>query len=108
MDDIEGFYKRIAGLYKSDRPINIKGIDEIHLKCDCTGGSIVNAVREPILFSFALSSPLGHKMKKVPKVKLLNKVNKSLLSHITFYLEYDDLNPVDFNNEFNSFTCQLI
>ena len=35
LDDIDGFYQLIAGLYKSDRPINITGIDKIHLKCDC-------------------------------------------------------------------------
>ena len=31
LDDIEGFYQLIAGSYKSDRPINITGIDKIHL-----------------------------------------------------------------------------
>ena len=35
LDDIEGFYQLIAGTYKSDRPINITGIDKVHLKCDC-------------------------------------------------------------------------
>ena len=49
LDDIDGFYHLIAGSYKSDRPINITGIDKIHLKCDCIQGSIVNGIREPIL-----------------------------------------------------------
>ena len=57
LDDIDGFYQLIAGSYKSDKPINITGIDKIHLKCDCIEGSIVNGIREPILYSFALSSP---------------------------------------------------
>ena len=52
----------IAGSYKSHRPINITGIDKVHLKCDCFQGSIVNGVREPFLYSFALSSPPGHKL----------------------------------------------
>ena len=64
LDDIDGFYQLIAGLYKSDRPINITGIDKIHLNCDCINGSIVNGTREPILYSFALSSPPGHKIYK--------------------------------------------
>ena len=59
LDDIDGFYQIIAGSYKSDRPINITGIDKVHLKCDCIQSSIVNGIREPILFSFALSSPPG-------------------------------------------------
>ena len=49
LDDIDGFYQIIAGSYKSDKPINITGIDKIHLKCDCIQGSIMNGVREPIL-----------------------------------------------------------
>ena len=108
LDDIDGFYQLIAGSYKSDRPINITGIDKIHLKCDCIQGSIVNGIREPILYSFALSSPPGQKIYKESRVKLFKKVNKSVLSHITFYFEDDDYKPVDFKNETISFTCQLI
>ena len=108
LDDIDGFYQLIAGSYKSDKPIDITGIDKIHLKCDCIQGSIVNGVREPILYSFALSSPPGHKIYKEPRVKLFKKINKSVLSHITFYFEDDDHKAVDFNGETISFTCQLI
>ena len=61
-----------------------------------------------MLYSFGLSWPPGHKIYKEAKVKLFKKVNKSVLSHITFYLEDDDHRPNDFNNEIVSFTCQLI
>ena len=108
-NDIEGFYQRLPGSYKSDKPINITGIDKIHLKCDCIQGSIVNGIREPISYSFALSSPLGHKIYKELRIKLFKeKVNQSVLSHITFYFEDDDNKPVDFHAETISFTCQLI
>ena len=73
LDDIDEFYQIIAGSYKSDRPINITGIDKVHLKCDCVQGSIINGVRESILYSFALSSPPGHKIYKEPRVKLLKR-----------------------------------
>ena len=108
LNDIEAFYQLSAGSYKSDKQINITGIDKIHLKCDCIQGSIVNGIREPILYSFALSSPCGHKLFKEPKVKLLKKVNKSVLSHMTFYFEDDDHKIANFNGETVSFTCQLI
>ena len=108
LNDIEGFYQIIPGSYQSNKPNNITGIDKVHLKCDCFQGSIVNGIREPILFSFALSSPPGHKIIKEPKVKLFKKINKSILSHITFYLEDDDHKPVEFHNETITFTCQLI
>ena len=34
LGDIEGFVQLIAGTCKSDKPINITGIDKVHLKCD--------------------------------------------------------------------------
>ena len=108
LNDIEGFYQIIPGTYKGDRPINITGIDKNHLKCDFINSSIVNGVREPILYSFALSSPPSQKIYKEPRIKLFKKINKSVLSHITFYFEDDDHKPLDFNSETVSFTCQLI
>ena len=33
LDDIDSHHQIIAGSYKSDKPINITGIDKIHLKC---------------------------------------------------------------------------
>ena len=108
LDDIEGFYQILPRSNEGNRPINITGIDKVHLKCDCIQGSIVNGVREPILFIFALSSPPGRKIYKEPKVKLFKKINKSVLSHITFYFEDDDYKPVDFHNETITFTYQPI
>ena len=69
---------------------------------------MVNGVRELILYSFALSSPSGHKIYKEPRVKIFKKINKFVISHTTFYLEDDDHKPIDFHNETISFTCQLI
>ena len=108
LDDIDGCYQLIAGSYKSDKPIYITGSDKIHLKCDCIQGSIVNGIGEHILYSFALSSPPGHKIYKEPRVKLFKKINKSVPSYITFYIEDDDHKAVDFNNANISFTCQII
>ena len=108
LNDIEGFYQILPGSYKIKKPINIIGIDKVHLKCDCIDGSIMNGTRKPIVYSFALDQPPGYKIYKEPKVKLFKKINKSVLSHITFYLEDDDYDAVDFNGEMISFTCQLI
>ena len=49
LNDIEGFYQILPGSYKSNKPINIIGIDKVHLKSDCIDGSIMNGTREPIL-----------------------------------------------------------
>ena len=98
----------IAGSYKSEKPINITAIDKVHLKCDFNNGSIVYGFRKPISYSFDLSSPPGHKIYKIPKVKLFKKRNKSVLSHITVSLENDDDKPVDSSKETITFTCQQI
>ena len=103
---MEGFHQLIAGSQKSDRPIDNTGVDKIHLKENCIQGSIVNGVREPILYSFALSSPPGHKIYKEPRIKFSKEINISVLSHI-FYPEDDDHKSIDFNGETLSFTCQL-
>ena len=97
-----------AGSFKHDRAINITGIDKTHLNCDVIDGLIVNRIREPILYSFALSSPPGHKIFKEPRVKNFKKINKSILYQITFYFEDDDYKPVDFQNETVLFTCQSV
>ena len=68
----------------------------------------MNGVREPNLYNFALSSPPGDKIYKEPRINFFKQVNKSVLSHITFYFEDDDHKPVDFHAETTSFTCQLI
>ena len=68
----------------------------------------MNGVREPILYSFALDKPPGLKIYKEPKIELFKRINKSVLSHITFYSEDDDHKAFDFNGETIRFTCQLI
>ena len=47
--DIEGFVQLIPRSYKSDESNNITGIGKVHLKCNCTNGSLLNGIREPIL-----------------------------------------------------------
>ena len=45
---------------------------------------------------------------KEPRIKLFKKINISVLSHNTFYLEDDVYKAVDFNGETISFNCQVI
>ena len=100
--DIEGFIRKIPDINKRDKPVNTTGIAKIHLGRDCFTGSIVNGIREPILFSFGLSSPTGHERYKEPRIKPFKLINL-FLSHITFNLEDDDHKAVDFNRETISF-----
>ena len=107
LSDIKGFVQLIPGIYKSEKPINITGIDKVHLKYDSVDGSIVNGVRQPDSYSFAFSSHPGHKIYKELRIKLPKKIIKSVLSHKTLYLEDDDHKTVYFIGEKIGFTCQL-
>ena len=99
----------ISGVYLSDKIIlNLNTIDKIHLKYDCIDGSIQNGVRQPILFSFVLDKPSGYKVFCEPETIHYRKINKSVLNTITFYLEYDNNEEVDFNGETLTFTLQMI
>ena len=108
LNGIEVFYQILPGSYKSDTPINDTGIYKVPSKCDCLNGSNVNGCRQAFMYSFALDKPLGCKIYKEPRIKLFEKINKSVLSHIIFYFEDGDDKPVDFKKETIPFTCQLI
>ena len=97
------------GVYSSDKVIlNLKTINIIHLKCDCTDGSIQDGVRQPILFSFVLDKPSGYKVFCQPESIHYKKINKSILNTISFYQEDDNNGEVDFNQETLTFTLQMI
>ena len=99
----------IPGVYPSDKIIlNLNTIDKIHLKCDVTDGSLVDGVRQTILFSFVVDKPSGYKIFCEPKTFYFKKINKSALNTITFYLEDDNNKEVDFNQETLTFTLQMI
>ena len=98
----------IQGTHISEKPVMITTTDKFHLKCDCVDGSIVNGIREQILFSFNLSAPPGYKIIKEPNIILYKKINKTRLDSIQFFLEDSNHNPVDFNGETLTFTIQII
>ena len=108
LGDIEEFVPLIPGCYKSDKTVNITGMDKIHPKCDCIIGSIVNGFRESIFFSLPLDQPARHKKHKEPRIKLFKKVFKPFLPYISSYLEDNNHTPVGYNGELINFTCQLI
>ena len=94
--------------YISQKNVNLSNTNKIHLKCDCIDGSVVNGIRQPILFSFVLDKPSGYKVFCEPETIHYKKINKSNLNTITFYLEDDNNEGVDFNQETLIFTLQMI
>ena len=48
----------IPTVYTSDKILNLTTTNEIHIKCDVIEGSVVNGLRQPILYSFVLNKNL--------------------------------------------------
>ena len=98
----------IPGVYTSDKILNLSSTNKIHLKCDCIDGSIQDGIRQPILYSFVLDKLPGYKVICEPETIHYKKINKSVLNTITFYLEDDNNEEVDFNQETLTFTLQMV
>ena len=94
--------------YLSQKIVNLSSTNKIHLKCDVIDGSVVNGIRQPILYSLVLDKPSGYKVFCQPETIHYKKINKSVLNTITFYLEDDNNKVVDFNGETLTFTLQMI
>ena len=94
--------------YISQKILNLGSTNKINLKCDCIDGSIQDGVRKPILFSFVLDKKPGYKVFSEPETIHYKKINKSVLNTITFYLEDNNNEEVDFNEETLTFTLQII
>ena len=110
LNKVLGFTQRDypSGTHTSEKPVMITTTDKVHLKCDCVDGSIVNGIREQILFSFNLSAPPGYKIIKEPTTVLYKSINKTRLDTIQFFLEDSNHDSVDFNGETLTFTIQII
>ena len=75
--------------------MNLGSTNKIPLKCDCVDSSVVNGIREAILYSFVLDKLPGYKVFSESKTIHYKKINKSVMNTITFYLEDD------YSTEFN-------
>ena len=76
-----------SNVYTSDKILNLNTINKIHLKCDVIDGSVVDGVRQPILYSFVLDKRPGYKVFCEPQTIHYKKIIKSVLNTIVFYLE---------------------
>ena len=107
LDFTPGWDYKHYNKYVGQKIVNLSNTNKIHLKCDCINGAIQNGSRQPILFSFVLDKPAGYKVFCEPETIHYKKRNKSVLNTITFYLENDNNEEVDFNGETLTFTIQM-
>ena len=76
--DQKSFFSNILGFtsgwdykhyneYTSQKTVNLSTTNKMHSKCDVIDGSVVNGLRQPILYSFALDKKLGYKVFSEPE-----------------------------------------
>ena len=94
--------------YNSQKIVNLNSTNKMHLTCDVIDGSVVNGLRKAILFTFVLDKLSGYKVFCEPETIHFKKVNKSVLNNITFYLEGDNNEVVNFYGLVLTFTLQMI
>ena len=95
------------GVYTSDKTLKISTLDKIHLKCDVKDGSVTNGSRQPIFCSFVIDKAAGYTDFSQPET-VHDKKNKSVFNTISFYLEDDNHEKVDFNHKTFTFALQMI
>ena len=95
------------GVYTSDKILNLNTRNKLNLKGDVIDGSVVDGLRQPILYSFVLDKLRGFKVFCELETIHYKKINKSLLNTITFYLEDDSIEEVNFNQGTLTFTLQM-
>ena len=83
----------------SQQIVNLSSTNKLHLKCDCSDGSVLNGITQPILFSFVLKKLPGYKVFRETETIHSKKINKSVWNTITFYIEDDNNEEVNFNGE---------
>ena len=98
-------YKSYYNEYYGEKNRNLSIRNEIHLKCDCIDGSVLNGVRPQILYSFVFDKPLGYIL---PETFSYEKIYKTKLNTKMFYLEDDNHEEVNFNGETLTLTLQMI
>ena len=93
--------------YISQKIVNLSTTNKIHLKTDCIDGGILSGNRQPVLYSFVLDKLPGYKVFSQPETVHYKKIKKSVLNTITFYLEDDNNEEVNFNGETLTFTLHM-
>ena len=65
----------IPGVYISDKILNLSTTNKIQLKCNIIDGSLVNGLRQPILYSLVLDKLPGYKVFCEPETTHYKKIN---------------------------------
>ena len=78
-------YRSYENEYYSEKNRHLSITNKIHLKCDVIDVSVLNSVRQPLLYSFVLDKPAGYKLFCELETTNYKKLNKSVLNTINLF-----------------------
>ena len=73
---IAGWDYKHYNQYLSQKNVNLSSTIKTHLKADVIDGSVVDGVRQPILYTYVLDEPAGYKIFCEPETIHYKKINK--------------------------------
>ena len=94
--------------YLSQKNINLSSTNKILLKCNVIVGSMLDGLRQPIIFALFYKNLEDIKCFANLNHLIIKKINKSVLNTITFYLEDGYKEEVKFKGETLTFTLQMV
>ena len=97
MGSTSGWDYKHCNEFTSQKIVSLSTTSKIHWKCVFIDGSVQNGLRQPILYSFVSDKKPGYKVFSEPETYDYKELNKSILNTITFYLEDDNNEEVNFN-----------
>ena len=97
-----------AGIYTSQKIIDIMGFSTINIHCNVISGVKDNGNDTDILYTFNLTEPSRYLINIIPTYILYQNVTKDKIEYIEFHIKDEHGRPIDFNGDVLSFTSHLI
>ena len=97
-----------AGIYTSQKIIDIMGFSTINIHCNVISGVKDNGNDTDILYTFNLTEPSRYLINIIPTYILYQNVTKGKTEYIEFHIKDEHARPIDFNGDVLSFTLHLI
>ena len=88
-----------AGIYESQKIVNIMRVNAIMVHCDIIGASRLNGQERPIIYSFFPNVGPGEKIVTQPKNLIYLPITLNVISHMTCWLTDQDGNLLNLRGE---------
>ena len=96
-----------AGIYSSQKIIDIMGFSTINIHCNLISGVKDNGNNTDILYTLTLTEPPGCLINFIPTNILHQNVTKYRIEYIEFHIKDEHGRPIDFNGDVFKFDFEF-